>query len=64
MTGGDGTYEKRGIIPRAISLLYEEAEKSRDREFSFSVAYMEIYKGHGYDLLSDKRDVMHIKDLP
>ncbi|EFC47174.1 kinesin-9 [Naegleria gruberi] len=66
MTGGDGSYEKRGIIPRAISLLFEESsnEGKRDREYTFSVSYMEIYKGFGYDLLNDKRDLMDIKELP
>jgi kinesin family protein 6/9 len=64
MTGGDGTYQNRGIIPRAISLLYEEAEKMRDKEFSFSVSYLEIYKGHGYDLLDNNRSVKNLKDLP
>ncbi|KAL9644852.1 hypothetical protein ABK040_005332 [Willaertia magna] len=63
MTGEDD-YEKRGIIPRAISLLFEEIEKSKEREFNISLSYLEIYKGHGYDLLDRQRGIKPMSELP
>ena len=64
MTGGEN-YNQRGIIPRTIRELFDEAEKNRDREFAFSVSYLEIYKGYGYDLLNEQRkDIKNMKDFP
>lgn len=55
MNGGE-SWKTRGIIPRVLSLLYDEYEKRKDCEFRTYVSYLEIYKENGYDLL-DKRHI-------
>ncbi|QDZ21232.1 kinesin [Chloropicon primus] len=64
ITGGAERYVDRGIIPRSISLIYQELEKRTDQQFSVSISYLEIYQGRGYDLLDPEREVKQIEDLP
>ena len=64
ITGGAERYVDRGIIPRSISLIYQELEKRTDQQVSVSISYLEIYQGRGYDLLDPDREVKQIEDLP
>ncbi len=47
ITGGAERYVDRGIIPRALSMLFSEAHKRTDTTFQFSISYLEIYKNKG-----------------
>eukprot|EP00941_MAST-03F_sp_MAST-3F-sp1_P000557 g557.t1 len=51
MTGGVDTYEERGIIPRALSLLFSELENRSDAQYTVHVSFLELYQDQGYDLL-------------
>jgi hypothetical protein len=48
ITGGAERYVDRGIIPRALSMLFSEAHKRTDTTFQFSISYLEIYKNKGF----------------
>ena len=63
MTGSSLHYKDRGIIPRAISLVFNEIEKRADLEFNLTLTYMEIYNNDPYDLLDENRDIKDLKDL-
>ena len=43
LTGGPEKYSDRGIIPRAISMLFGEFRKKADTQFKMYISYMEIY---------------------
>ena len=64
ITGGAERYVDRGIIPRSISLIFQEIEKRSDQQVSVSISYLEIYQGRGYDLLDPEREAKQIEDLP
>uniref|UniRef100_K3WBJ2 Kinesin-like protein n=1 Tax=Globisporangium ultimum (strain ATCC 200006 / CBS 805.95 / DAOM BR144) TaxID=431595 RepID=K3WBJ2_GLOUD len=51
MIGDTRNYQHRGIAPRAIAQLYEEAENRIEIAYSIKVSYMEIYNDRIYDLL-------------
>lgn len=59
LTGGQVSYKERGLIPRTISMIFQELKNSKDRQYKFYFSYMEIYNEHGYDLLgaSDRVDL-------
>jgi kinesin family member 6/9 len=63
VAGGTLEYKNRGIIPRAIALVYEEVEKRKDRQWNINVSYLEIYNQKGYDLLSPDHDTSSLNDL-
>lgn len=50
ITGGK-QYRTRGIIPRAISTLFEEFDRRPDHTFRCFISYLEIYNESVYDLL-------------
>jgi kinesin family protein 6/9 len=55
LTGGAAKYEDRGLVPRALSMIFEEITKMRaseDARFTVEVSYVEIYMEQGYDLLA------------
>jgi kinesin family protein 6/9 len=54
--GGD-SYQERGIIPRTISLLFEEfAKRSTKTEiYRFEMSFTEVYKESVYDLLDPNK---------
>jgi kinesin family protein 6/9 len=56
MTGNNLEYEDRGIIPRTVNYIYERIAEDKDKDYSISVSYMEIYNNQGYDLLYDTLD--------
>ena len=63
MTGGSVHYKDRGVIPRAISHIFEEIANRPEVEFNLYVSYMEIYNNQPYDLLDKNRDIKDLKDL-
>lgn len=52
ITGGPERYADRGVIPRAISLLFGSLQNSKNMTFSCYVSYFELYNENGYDLLA------------
>jgi len=65
ITGGTDSYEQRGIIPRALAMIFEEIAK-RQHEYSYAIfiSYLEIYNDNGYDLLDPSHDSKKLEDLP
>nr|CCC49380.1 putative kinesin, fragment [Trypanosoma vivax Y486] len=66
ITGGAESYEDRGIIPRALALLYDEITRRQQHEATYSVAisYLQIYNDKGQDLLNRGKDARRLEDLP
>ncbi|CAM9988383.1 unnamed protein product, partial [Phaeothamnion confervicola] len=65
ITGGAERYVDRGIIPRSLSLLFEEFKKQGvGAQYTCHVSYLEIYNEQGYDLLDPSHDTQRIEDLP
>lgn len=56
LTGGPTDYEDRGIIPRAISMLYNECRNRSDLQLNIHVSYLELHNEKGYDLLDPAND--------
>eukprot|EP00520_Triparma_pacifica_P006766 CAMPEP_0118637634 /NCGR_PEP_ID=MMETSP0785-20121206/3254_1 /TAXON_ID=91992 /ORGANISM="Bolidomonas pacifica, Strain CCMP 1866" /LENGTH=447 /DNA_ID=CAMNT_0006528827 /DNA_START=3 /DNA_END=1343 /DNA_ORIENTATION=+ len=56
ITGGSERYVDRGIIPRAISMLFSEFKSRTDVQYNAFISYLEIYNNTGYDLLSSDHD--------
>ncbi|KAG9391796.1 Kinesin motor domain [Carpediemonas membranifera] len=50
MTGGNGEYALRGIIPRCIEHIFERLGSAADNTEVW-VTYLQVYLGKGYDLL-------------
>ncbi|GMI12711.1 hypothetical protein TrVE_jg1670 [Triparma verrucosa] len=64
ITGGSERYVDRGIIPRAISMLFSEFAKNTETQYSCFISYLEIYNDKGYDLLdSDHESTARLEDL-
>ena len=63
LTGGAERYSDRGIIPRAISMVYNEARSRTDVEIKIAISYFQIYNEQGYDLLANE-DAGGVHDLP
>ena len=61
ITGGAERYVDRGIIPRAISLIFQEFTERSDTKFTAYISYLEIYNESGYDLLDPQHDQMGTK---
>nr|CCC91771.1 putative kinesin [Trypanosoma congolense IL3000] len=66
ITGGAESYEDRGIIPRALALLYDEVARRQQQEgtYSVSISYLQIYNDKGQDLLNRGRDARKLEELP
>lgn len=64
LTGGPEKYSDRGIIPRAISMLYNEARTRTDVQFKAYISYLELYNEQGYDLLDPSHESKALEDLP
>lgn len=52
--GNSRRFSDRGLIPRTISMVFQEVEKrcGLGEEVTVHVSYMEIYQDTGYDLLN------------
>lgn len=68
MTGGPERYSDRGIIPRAISLLFSKFQEDASKGIMYScfISYLELYNESGFDLLSSGDDVTRSRmdDIP
>ena len=56
ITGGPARFSDRGIIPRAISMLFtsfQEMGAQTQAYFNCYVSNLELYNESGYDLLGD-----------
>ena len=51
MSGGVDRFEDRGIIPRALSLVFQELERRADAQYTVHVSFLELYQDKGFDLL-------------
>ncbi len=51
MTGSAENFDDRGIIPRTINHIFHKIQTDKEKNYSVSVSYMEIYNNQGYDLL-------------
>eukprot|EP00760_Papus_ankaliazontas_P030870 PhM_4_TR505/c1_g1_i1/m.78366/K10397/KIF6_9; kinesin family member 6/9 len=56
---GGGDYKTRGMVPRIIKHLFDEATTRAEKLFEISVSFMEIYNEHIRDLL----DVNNAEEL-
>ena len=50
MFGGE-TFEDRGLIPRTITILFQQMKKRKSFSFTCHISFLEIYKEVAYDLL-------------
>lgn len=64
LTGGTEKYSDRGIIPRSISMLFNEFRNRTDVQFKVYISYLEIYNEQGYDLLDPSQETKSLEDLP
>lgn len=64
ITGGVERYNDRGIIPRSISMIFNEVRSRKDVEMKIYISYLEIYNEQGYDLLNSSQQVTALEDLP
>eukprot|EP01059_Diplonema_ambulator_P026265 TRINITY_DN4350_c0_g1_i2.p1 TRINITY_DN4350_c0_g1~~TRINITY_DN4350_c0_g1_i2.p1 ORF type:complete len:678 (+),score=195.42 TRINITY_DN4350_c0_g1_i2:52-2085(+) len=64
ITGGSESYDQRGIIPRAIGMIFDELNKKTDIDYTVRVSYMQIYNDKGQDLLNKGRDAKSLDELP
>jgi kinesin family protein 6/9 len=53
MTGGHVGFADRGIVPRAISLIFSEAAARPESSITVRLSYLEIYNELMFDLLRD-----------
>lgn len=61
---GDGTPSCMGIVPRALSYVYDKIQNS-SKDYSVSISYLEIYNNNAYDLLTriNSNQLMRLEDL-
>jgi kinesin family protein 6/9 len=64
LTGGPDSFEDRGLIPRAISMLFTEFRSRTDAQYKVYVSYLELYNEQGYDLLDQSKETKSMEDLP
>ena len=64
ITGGAERYVDRGIIPRALSYIFNESTKNSERKITLYISYMEIYNETAYDLLDPSHETKQLEDLP
>eukprot|EP00752_Nemacystus_decipiens_P003255 g3012.t1 len=64
VTGGAERYVDRGIIPRALSLIFAEFKERSDQQFTCHISYLEIYNEQGFDLLDPSHESKKLEDLP
>ncbi|CAD2222455.1 hypothetical protein AGDE_15222 [Angomonas deanei] len=68
MTGGTESYEDRGIIPRALAMIYDSVgnhnNNNANEHASISLSYLQIYNDKGQDLLNHGKDAKTLDELP
>ncbi|KAJ6639116.1 Chromosome-associated kinesin KIF4, partial [Pseudolycoriella hygida] len=55
--------EQLGVIPRAVTDIFEHIERMSDHEFEVCCSFMELYQEQLYDLLSTKERDQNIVDI-
>lgn len=63
MSGTSNNYSYRGLIPRAITGLFQEIGKKPDLDCTVKVSYLEIYNETFYDLLSTTPSYLQKGDI-
>jgi len=53
MVGGTQSFEHRGVIPRAVTSLFDMIHSRTDMTYNVKVSYMEIYNEQMFDLLDN-----------
>ena len=53
MTGDMGSFQQRGMVPRALRHLFQEIHSDMDRSYQVHVSFLEIYNEELYDLLAE-----------
>lgn len=61
MVGGTQSFEHRGIIPRAITSLFDMIYSRTDMSYNVKVSYMEIYNEQMFDLLDNVGQSDHLQ---
>jgi len=64
ITGGVEKYADRGIIPRALSYVFEKYKEDKEKIYTTDISYLEIYNEFGYDLLDPRHEATKLEDLP
>jgi kinesin family protein 6/9 len=64
MTGGATKYEDRGIIPRALTHIFDHISSQSEYTYTVRISYLEIYNDNGYDLLDPDHDSKELSQLP
>jgi len=64
ITGGVEKYADRGIIPRALSYVFEKYKEDKEKIYTTDISYLEIYNEYGYDLLDPRHEATKLEDLP
>jgi kinesin family protein 6/9 len=64
ITGEPEKIEKRGLIPRTISYIFNEIRKRPLFKWTVSISYLEIYNNDGYDLLHQNHNAKQLEELP
>eukprot|EP00906_Rhabdomonas_costata_P011935 RCo016986 len=64
ITGGTASFAERGIIPRAIAMIYQTLTKQTEFEWSTRISYLQIYNEKGSDLLNRGKDSSSLEELP
>merc|ERR1719502_1607656 len=64
MVGGTQSFEHRGIIPRAVTWLFDMIASRTDMTYRVKLSYMEIYNEQMFDLLDNvgRSDHLQIVD--
>lgn len=53
---GSESWDSRGLIPRALSYIFDEIESKKEEKIQLLVSYLEVYNENVYDLL-DKQNL-------
>ncbi|KAG7378464.1 Kinesin- protein 6 [Phytophthora boehmeriae] len=66
ITGGAERYEDRGLIPRALSMIFDRMRNNASQQQILAhISYLEIYNNKGYDLLDPNHEsTKFLDDLP
>jgi kinesin family member 6/9 len=54
----------RGLIPRAISKVFDSMAQESQQLYTLLISYMEIYNHTAFDLLDPSREIKELADLP
>lgn len=59
MNGSTPNFKYRGLIPRAVTQIFQEIGSVSEHDVTVSVSYLEIYNEQLFDLLSDEPRQVH-----